>query len=248
MVTKKDLLTNIRRYSPQEIADAVRAGVVSLYELNKETQGAFTPLLKRQVKNILDAPKSVSDAVDPVVNSIPTTVTPTYQDEIPVWNDTPLDQEPESVSAIFHNDEPEIDSSETEIKDSLNTMTVEYPEEKPKMFSRVFSFEGRIRRLEYGLTYLAAQLASFFVLFLSSFLASLISNILGVREEASILMSTMLNFVMYLPILWIVLAQGAKRCHDRGNSGWYQIIPFYFLWLIFADGQRFTNRYGQCPK
>ena len=62
MVTKKELLRNVRSYSPQEIADAIRAGVVSLYDLSKETEGAFTPLLKRQVKSILDAPVSSSHA------------------------------------------------------------------------------------------------------------------------------------------------------------------------------------------
>ena len=33
MVSKKEILKNITNYSPEEIADAVRAGVVSMYEL-----------------------------------------------------------------------------------------------------------------------------------------------------------------------------------------------------------------------
>ena len=58
--------------------------------------------------------------------------------------------------------------------------------------------------------------------------------------------------VIYLlslfPMIWILYAQGAKRCHDRGNSGWFQIIPFYVFWMIFAEGESNTNQYGESPK
>lgn len=47
MATKKELLKNLRSFTPEEIASAVREGTVSLYELGKETEGAFTPLLKK---------------------------------------------------------------------------------------------------------------------------------------------------------------------------------------------------------
>jgi len=53
MATRKELLKNLKNYSPEEIAEAVREGVVSLYELSKETEGAFTPLLKKKVKKRL---------------------------------------------------------------------------------------------------------------------------------------------------------------------------------------------------
>jgi uncharacterized membrane protein YhaH (DUF805 family) len=48
--------------------------------------------------------------------------------------------------------------------------------------------------------------------------------------------------------IWFFLAQGAKRCHDRGNSGWYLLIPFYFLWMLFADGEIGQNDFGPNPK
>jgi uncharacterized membrane protein YhaH (DUF805 family) len=51
-----------------------------------------------------------------------------------------------------------------------------------------------------------------------------------------------------IPLLWFVWAQGAKRCHDLGQSGWYQIIPFYVLWMIFGSGKNGINRYGVNPK
>lgn len=49
-------------------------------------------------------------------------------------------------------------------------------------------------------------------------------------------------------VVWFLLAQGAKRCHDRGNSGWWQLIPFYYLWMFFADGEIGDNEYGTNPK
>lgn len=65
--------------------------------------------------------------------------------------------------------------------------------------------------------------------------------------EPSVTVSV-LYFVVLIPALWFLFAQGSKRSHDRGNSGWYQIIPFYVFWLIFADGKIGENQYGPNPK
>lgn len=51
--------------------------------------------------------------------------------------------------------------------------------------------------------------------------------------------------VIAIPALWFLLAQGAKRSHDLGNSGWYQLIPFYVLWLLFQDSTYGDNEYGK---
>ena len=47
---------------------------------------------------------------------------------------------------------------------------------------------------------------------------------------------------------WFQFAQGAKRCHDMGNNGFYQIIPFYVLIMLFSEGENRSNRYGMDPK
>lgn len=49
-MNKKDLLDNIRDYSPKEIADAIKSGLVTFYELRSSTHGQFTPMLQRQVQ------------------------------------------------------------------------------------------------------------------------------------------------------------------------------------------------------
>lgn len=106
------------------------------------------------------------------------------------------------------------------------------------MFKNPFSFEGRIRRLEYGLSHLIGIFCMFFVLFI----AIAISGDDGIYSALSILV------LFYIPFLWFNWAQGAKRCHDLGNSGWWQLIPFYPLWMLFQDGQPGQNEYGENPK
>lgn len=43
--------------------------------------------------------------------------------------------------------------------------------------------------------------------------------------------------IIFIASLWFFFTQGAKRCHDIGKSGWYQLIPFYFVWLFFAPSK-----------
>lgn len=62
------------------------------------------------------------------------------------------------------------------------------------------------------------------------------------------IINAVIILIMYVPLLWFLLAQGAKRCHDRGNSGWYQTISFYIFWLVFAKGEEGENQYDSNPK
>jgi len=101
------------------------------------------------------------------------------------------------------------------------------------MFKNPFSFDGRIRRMEYGL--------SIIVYTAFSIISSLISESGG--SAGPIIM-----LVLLIPMLWFQLSQGAKRCHDLGKSGWWQIIPFYSLWMLFQDGEHGRNEYGPNPK
>jgi len=97
-----------------------------------------------------------------------------------------------------------------------------------KMFRAPFSFKGRIRRKEYGISFII-----FFVLYYA---------LMAIAAEYPLFI-----FTLIIP-LWFMGAQGAKRCHDRGNSGWYQLIPYYFLWLLFGEGESKANEYGSPAK
>lgn len=54
--------------------------------------------------------------------------------------------------------------------------------------------------------------------------------------------------VVHFFLIWLRIAQGVKRCHDIGDSGWFQLIPFYVLLMYFADSQYGVNKYGLNPK
>lgn len=101
------------------------------------------------------------------------------------------------------------------------------------MFNAPFSFNGRIRRREYGTSFLIYLI---FIIFI---------NIVIDEDEDSIYNLLGLGAV---PLLWFLWAQGAKRCHDLGSNGWYQIVPFYFLILIFRQGEDGENQYGGDPR
>lgn len=97
------------------------------------------------------------------------------------------------------------------------------------MFKKTFSFDGRIRRTEYGISIII-----YFVLY------TVINEII---KEGNLGVG-----LAIIPILWFLWAQGAKRCHDMDKSGWFQIIPFYVLWMLFIEGDSFLNKYGGNPK
>lgn len=99
------------------------------------------------------------------------------------------------------------------------------------MFQSPFSFEGRIRRSEFGIS-----------LIIYSVCYAIAMEISTSKSGA------VLAIIMYIPMLWFLWAQGAKRCHDLGKSGFWQIIPFYVLWMLFEDGQLGQNEFGENPK
>lgn len=101
------------------------------------------------------------------------------------------------------------------------------------MFQAPFSFEGRIRRTEYGISTII------YVVVIT--IASLITQSAG--SSGSFVM-----LLVYIPSLWFLWAQGAKRCHDLGKGGAWQLIPLYSLWLLFQDGEIGENGYGLNPK
>ena len=107
--------------------------------------------------------------------------------------------------------------------------------EKQAMFSRAFSFSGRIRRLEFGLSYI---------------IYGVLAIILSVGAEDAPLLG-----LLYIPLLWFMWAQMCKRFHDKGESGlriFTLLIPLYNIYvsimLFFEDGEPYENDYGKDPK
>lgn len=101
------------------------------------------------------------------------------------------------------------------------------------MFRAPFSFNGRIRRLEYGI---------------SSILLTILICLVNIVLYDFSYDFPWLWLACCIPLWWVYFAQGAKRCHDIGHSGWWQIAPFYPLVMLFKKGDAGPNEYGSDPK
>lgn len=131
----------------------------------------------------------------------------------------------------IYTDSDTLDVAESKNINSENESTTKsYSVKKQGMFSNPFSFDGRIRRTEYGIS---------FIIFV--FVGAFVNTLVQTGEFPIVSLA-------YIPMYWFLWAQGAKRCHDLGNNGWWQIIPFYALFLIFQSGQPGINEYGKNPK
>lgn len=104
------------------------------------------------------------------------------------------------------------------------------------MFKKPFSFKGRIRRTEYGISLIIYVIARIII--------GLVALGINSNPDEADLIATLMS----LPLLIFLWAQGAKRCHDINNSGWMQLIPFYVLVMIFKDEVNAANKYGESPK
>ena len=96
------------------------------------------------------------------------------------------------------------------------------------------AFSGRARRAEYW----------FYVLFQFIFLmvASVLDNIIFGQSFFIIYIIAILVF--FLPG-WCVMV---RRYHDTDRSAWYCLIPIYGFVLLFFDGTKGQNRFGNDPK
>lgn len=97
---------------------------------------------------------------------------------------------------------------------------------------KLFSFRGRIRRSDYWVV----------VLICSGI------NWLSFELTDDSYKGLAIYFIIFIPMLWILLAQGAKRSHDIGDSGFLQVLPWHYLFLLFKEGVKGTNEYGVNPK
>lgn len=118
---------------------------------------------------------------------------------------------------------------------SAENRTEEKMVEKQAMFSHIFSFSGRIRRMEFGLSYI---------------IYGVLAIVLSVCAEETPLLG-----LLYIPLLWFTWAQMCKRFHDKGESGlriFTLLIPLYNIYvmimLFFEDGEPYENDYGKDPK
>ena len=104
---------------------------------------------------------------------------------------------------------------------------------KKVVFENYANFDGRARRKEYLMFFLA----NFIISFGLAFVLGLISPTLGLAAN-----------VYSLAVLIPSIAVGVRRMHDVGKSGWFLLIPIYNLILACTEGDKGANEYGADPK
>lgn len=307
MVKKKHLLNNLRDYSADEIAQAVYNGEVTIYELSHNSAGAFSPLLRRRVEEILSSLQKGTDTHEEEEDAT-IDINNTASDEETIVDASPAKSHVKmasgtsyiptpTMSAHTESDEERIDDASSEEKDkwekkipyiNKNPETmIESPNVTPvpqdyndnqaddnnnygndddedfeeedsetdedstvevgqALFSAPFSFKGRIRRLEYGLSNIVGNIIGFVM----------ISIVNKAEQEFVSELDTVVIwiffFIILIPLLWFLIAQTTKRCHDIGISGWWQIIivfiPILSIVLLLIPGNKGSNKYGNDPK
>lgn len=127
-------------------------------------------------------------------------------------------------------------------ENNLNTNSTTSVSQELGMFCHPFSFKGRIRRLEFGI--------SLIIFTIWAIIVNIAAEDPDLEGGTAILL-----LLSYIPALWFYWAQLCKRFHDRGFSGTYiffLLIPIYNLYLlcmqIFADGDKYDKEYGPTPK
>lgn len=97
-----------------------------------------------------------------------------------------------------------------------------------KMFSHFLTFKGRSRRTEYIIVFV-----------IMNSLCKVCAPMIEDDPAVSLII---------VAALYIFLSTAVRRCHDRGHSGFYILIPLYYIYLLWADSVPGTNKYGNNPK
>ena len=88
-----------------------------------------------------------------------------------------------------------------------------------KCMSNYVNFKGRARRKEYWYFYLVQVIIALII--------GVITAMLGFDSDTADLISSVIGLIFFLP----TMAAGARRLHDIGKSGWWQL-----LWLVLIIG------------
>jgi uncharacterized membrane protein YhaH (DUF805 family) len=89
------------------------------------------------------------------------------------------------------------------------------------MSQLLFSFQGRLNRQPYWLTSIA-------IVVLIILLIAFALAMFGVHDFWAGGTTLALLVILYIPLLWVGLALGAKRLHDRDKSAWWLLL-FYLV-------------------
>lgn len=322
MASKKQILKNVESFSTEQLADAIRQGIVTMFDLTTQTEGRFGARAKQDLLKYLNSPERYDWDICKKNDSIPALESflrkypsgsyaeeaqkrlyelnmsnncsksddslseqpqisnentlnnssfsnqpyiPTPQIDITnsfqtnqdpnawveprtgqVFSTSTPQQTPEWTNNGINNQDNPINANNQE-NSSLNNQEGETKSnQKSNSFVSMFSFKGRIGRLEFFLSWFVYILINIIVRTLSFYIGY---NSVYYDLEGGAIILLILVIPLYIASLWFGLSQAARRCHDMGYSGWMQLIPIFnpFV-LFFAKGEPFVNKFGPAQK
>jgi uncharacterized membrane protein YhaH (DUF805 family) len=102
------------------------------------------------------------------------------------------------------------------------------------MTQLLFSFQGRLNRKPYWMTVIATMVAIIVLLLFALIL---------IREHRFEFagLTLVLLVILYIPLIWIGLAIGAKRLHDRDKSAWWLLVFYAAPGILSSAGNRMED-------
>jgi uncharacterized membrane protein YhaH (DUF805 family) len=99
------------------------------------------------------------------------------------------------------------------------------------MTQLLFSFQGRLNRKPYWMTMIATMVIIIILLLFALIL---------IREHRFEFagLTLALLVILYIPLIWIGLAIGAKRLHDRDKSAWWLLVFYAAPGILSTAGNR----------
>lgn len=105
-----------------------------------------------------------------------------------------------------------------------------------KVLKQYADFKGRARRKEYWTFAFINSIIKTVLKYTGVYLFDFDKNGIGIH--------TFYGFAIFIPYLAVMV----RRAHDVGKSGWYMLIPFYNIYLLFIEGDSAENKYGPDSK
>src|SRR5262249_17164488 len=102
------------------------------------------------------------------------------------------------------------------------------------MLQLLFSFRGRLNRKPYWTMAIATTVVFFLLLLLA---------VAALREYGLefLPMTIAILVILYIPLIWVGLALGAKRLHDRDKSAWWLLVFYAMPTILSAVADRMED-------
>ena len=120
------------------------------------------------------------------------------------------------------------------------------------MLGLLFGFQGRVGRTEWWLVRLGVLFLAFFIFMVEMMIIEGVAGRDGIVPSTPTgILSIVTFYALFLIVVWVNLAIGVKRWHDRGKSGFWiflGLVPLIGpIWTLiecgFLPGTEERNKY-----